>query len=61
MTKSSPEIAEIVTSVRLNGSQHEALKQLAVREHRSVSQQIRHLIEQSALHNESGSGDKEAA
>lgn len=59
MTKSSPEIAEIVTSVRLNGSQHEALKQLAAREHRSVAQQIRHLIEQSAT--QSDSDDKEAA
>jgi hypothetical protein len=36
----------IVTSLRLTPAQHEALRDLAAREHRSVAQQLRHIIEE---------------
>lgn len=37
---------QVVTSLRLSREQHEALKALAARENRSVSGQLRHVIEQ---------------
>jgi predicted DNA-binding protein len=37
----------IVTSIRLTAEQHEALKDLALRENRSVTGQVRHLIERA--------------
>jgi len=37
--------SEVVTSLRLSRKQHEALKALAARENRSVSGQLRHIIE----------------
>jgi hypothetical protein len=51
MTKSrksteSSEEALIGTSLRLTRAQHDALKALAAREHRSFSQQLRHMIEE---------------
>jgi hypothetical protein len=41
------ETDEIVTSVRLSASEHAALKRLAASEHRSLSGQIRLLIERA--------------
>ncbi len=38
----------IVTSLRLSPAQHEALRSLAAREHRSIAQQLRHLIDERA-------------
>lgn len=37
---------EVVTSLRMTREQHDALKALAARENRSVSGQLRHVIEQ---------------
>ncbi|MGH2853641.1 MAG: hypothetical protein ACRDLF_05560 [Solirubrobacteraceae bacterium] len=37
----------VVTSLRLTPAQHEALRDLAAREHRSIAQQLRHIIERS--------------
>lgn len=36
--------AEVVTSIRLTRQQHKDLKALAAREHRSISQQVRHML-----------------
>lgn len=44
MPKSS---TEIVTSIRLSHDEHEALKALAASQHRSLSGQLRALIEQA--------------
>lgn len=46
-TSTKPRSAdEIVTSLRMTREQHDALKALAARENRSVSGQLRHVIEQ---------------
>lgn len=42
----------IVTSLRLTPQQHEALRGLAAREHRSVAQQLRHIIEERVAESE---------
>lgn len=36
---------EVVTSIRLTRAQHDALRLLAASQHRSISQQVRFLVE----------------
>lgn len=44
----------MVTSVRLSRDEHAKLKRIAARDRRSLSNQIRHLIEQEAERQENG-------
>jgi hypothetical protein len=49
----------VVTSLRLTPAQHEALRDLAAREHRSVSQQLWHLIEGRLLQERSAEPERQ--
>lgn len=50
--RNTPEAPNDVISIRLTRQQHDALKALAARENRTVSQQVRHLVDTALGHPE---------
>jgi predicted DNA-binding protein len=57
----SPEGLPVATSLRISREQHERLKALAAREHRSISQQLRHTIEEITADVADADPEREAA
>lgn len=61
LRKSTSSTAEVVTSLRLTADQHRRLKALAARERRSVSQQLRFVIDQLTAESSADPDQKVAA